>query len=45
MVAKLGHDAVDRLHVVGVAAKVGRVVGHDGGVVDGGVQSQQPWGS
>ena len=36
-----GHDAVDGLHVKGVAAKVGWVVGHNGGVVDGGVELQQ----
>lgn len=35
---QLGHNAVDRLHVVGIAAKVGWVVGHNDGVVDSGVE-------
>ena len=35
-----GHDAVDGLHVEGVTAKVSWIIGHDGSVVDGGVELQ-----
>lgn len=45
-VAQCRHNTVHRLHVVRVAPKVGRVVGDDGGAVNGGsVQLQEKRGS